>query len=160
MQDGGAAMVLSLSHAGPPRAPGLRRSIELYGMVRHVFVKVGEHQQEFEHPVTVLRLGIAGLLFEILHDRQSVRQEPLNVRWIHGLPFAAAVKSPIGAEKCVVQKMFEAELFVRQSRRDRTRTPRSPATCNPRRVHVKPQSPHAKFLVARATETTITIPQP
>jgi Viral BACON domain len=139
---------------------GLRRSIQLYGMVRHVLVKVGEHQQEFQHPVAMLRLGIAGFLFEILHDSQRVGQKPLNVRRIHGPPLAAAVKGSIGAEKRVVQKMFEAQLFVRQSRRDRTRTPRSPATCNARRVHGKPQSPHANFFVARAGETTTTILQP
>ena len=140
-------------------ADSLRRPVEPYRMVRHIFVKVGEHQQKFEHPVAVLRLRIACLFFEVLDDRERVRQEPFDIRGIHGAPLAAAAEGLIGAEKCVVQKMFQAEPLVGERGGNRIRATRPSATSGDRRVHGKPQSPKVKFSVARAPETIIIFPE-
>jgi len=92
-------------------------------MVSHILVKVGEHQQQFEHPVPVLRLRIARFLFQVLDDCERVGEEPFDIRGIHRAPLAAAAESLVGAKKGVVQKMLEAELLVRESCWNRIRTP-------------------------------------
>jgi len=103
-------------------AAGLRRPVETYGMVRDVLMKVGELQQQFEHPVPVLRLGIARFLFEVLDDRESVGKQPFDIRGIHLAPLAAAAERLVRAKKRVVQKMLEAKLLVREGRWNRIRT--------------------------------------
>src|SRR5579863_5406592 len=128
-------------------------------MVRDIFVKVGKHQQKFEHPVPVLRLRITRLLFEVLDDGEGVREEPFDIRGIHGAALAAAAESLVGAEKRIIQKMFEAKLFVGESRGNRIRATRPSAASRDRCVHGKPQSPKVKFSEARGAETTIIFPE-
>lgn len=106
----------------PLVAAGLSGPFQAHGMVRHIFMKVGELEKQFEHPVPVLRLGIARFLFEVLDDCKRVREEPFDIRGVHCATFAAAAKSLVGAKECVVQKMLEAELLGRKSRWNRIRT--------------------------------------
>lgn len=91
-------------------------------MVCHILMKVGKHQQQFEHSVPVQRFGIARFLFQVLDDRERVREQPFDIRGIHRAPLAAAVEGLVRAEKCVVQEMLEAELLVCEGRRNRIRT--------------------------------------
>jgi len=107
---------------GPPVAAGLGRPLQTHGMVRHIFMKVGELEKQLEHPVPVLRLGIACFLFEVLDDCERVREEPFDIGGVHRVTFAAAAKSLVRAKKCVVQKMLEAKLLGRKSRWNRIRT--------------------------------------
>jgi hypothetical protein len=107
---------------GPPVGAGLSGPLQPHGMVRHIFMKVSELEKQFEHPVAVLRLGIACFLFEVLDDCERVREEPLDIRGVHRATFAAAAKSLVRAKECVVQKMLEAKLLGRKSRWNRIRT--------------------------------------
>lgn len=106
----------------PPVAAGLSGPLQAHGMVRHIFMEVGELEKQFKHPVPVLRLGIACFLFEVLDDCERVREEPFDIRWVHRATFAAAAKSLVRAKKRVIQKMLEAELLGRKSRWNRIRT--------------------------------------
>jgi hypothetical protein len=146
MQDQRASEVLSLSHARTLVAELLGGLVQSYGMVRHVLVKVGEHEQQFEHPIPVLRLRVARFLFEVLNDGKRVRQEPFDVRRVYRPPLAAAAESLVGTDECVVQEMLEAESLVGQSRWNRIRTAGTPAACRDTRIHDKPQSPKRSFL--------------
>jgi hypothetical protein len=128
-------------------------------MMRHIFVKIGEHQEKLEHPVPVLRLRIAGLFFEVLDDGERVREQPFDIRWIHGAAFAAAAESLIGAEKRIVQEMLEAELFVRESCGNRIRATRPSATSRERCVHSRPQSPKVRISEVSAAETIMIFPK-
>ncbi len=105
-----------------PVAAGLGWPLQAHGMVRHIFMKVGELEKQFEHPVPVLWLGIACFLFEVFDDCERVREEPFDIRGVHRATFAAAAKSLVRAKKRVVQKMLEAKLFGRKSRWNRIRT--------------------------------------
>jgi hypothetical protein len=104
--------VLTLSHVG--RVPTLRgvepessRPIQANRMVRDVFVKICEDQQQFEHPVPLLGIWLAGSSLEVLDDRQGIRQQPFNVRALQRTPLPASAEGMVGAQKRLVEKMVE-----------------------------------------------------
>lgn len=85
------------------------------GMMCHVFVKVCQNQQQLEHAIALLGIRIACSLFEILDDRQSVRQQPLDVARAHRFPLAAPRKHVVRPQERFVEEVVEAQPFGRQS---------------------------------------------
>jgi len=77
-------------------------------MVCHVFVQVCQNQQEFEHAVPLVRIGLGGAFFEILYHGERVREQPLDVSWAHRLPFAAPAEHQIRSKERFVEKVIEA----------------------------------------------------
>jgi hypothetical protein len=126
-------------------------------MVGDVFVKVREDQKQLKHSLPLLFIGFARILFEIVYDGKSVREQPFNVPGSHGAPFAAAIEGLVGAHERLVEKMVEAEPLVRQSGRNYFRA-LSPSTASrDGLVHRMPQSPEAHILEVLGAETTIII---
>jgi hypothetical protein len=91
-------------------------------MVRDVLVKVRKDQQEFEHPVSLLRVWLARAHFEILDDRQGIGKQPFQAFRVAGNSTMAAVERLIGPLESFIQKMIQAKLFAGERRRDRSRT--------------------------------------
>lgn len=85
------------------------------GMMSHVFVEVRQNQQEFQHAIALLGIRIACPLFEVLYDRKSVRQQPLDVPRAHRFPLAAPRKHVVRAQKRFVEEVIEAQSFGCQS---------------------------------------------
>jgi hypothetical protein len=110
-------------------------------MMRHIFVKVRDDQQQLEHAVALLGIRFAGTFFEILNDGQRVGQQPFEIALLYRIPHAASIEGVVGTVKRFIQEMIEAKLLRRQGGRDRVRA-RSLATATPNRcVHVTHPNP-------------------
>lgn len=83
-------------------------------MVGDVLVEVRQNQQQFEHPIALIGIGLGGSFFKIFHNGQRVRKQPFQVARIHGAALAAAIEGVVGAEKCFVKKMVQAQLLGSQ----------------------------------------------
>jgi uncharacterized protein with NAD-binding domain and iron-sulfur cluster len=90
--------------------------------VRGYFMKVRYDQQQFQHPVTLLRICAVRMLFEIVDHRQRVRQQPLKITLIQGTPFVATTECVACAKQRLVEKVVEAKLLAHQSGRNRVST--------------------------------------
>jgi hypothetical protein len=77
-------------------------------MMSNIFVEVCEQEQQFEHPVTLLGIGLTSSFFEVLDDGQRIGQQPFQVRWLHRSTFAAAIKRIVGSLERFVEKMIKA----------------------------------------------------
>jgi hypothetical protein len=88
-------------------------------MVRNVFVQIRENQQKFEHAFALLGVRIGRVFLEIFDDGQRIREEPFEVPRIHGVALPAASQGMVGANKCLIEKVIEAESFCRESGWDR-----------------------------------------
>ena len=83
-------------------------------MVSDVFMKVCKDQKQFEHTVPLFRLRLVSALFQILDDRQRIRQQPLKSVRINRAAFTAAGQCLIRADKSFIHEMIEAQLRARQ----------------------------------------------
>ena len=121
----------------PPRrfARILRQSFQRNRLLCGVFVQIRQIQNQFQHPVALIRLWLIRVFFQILHRRQSVRKQPVNVLRIQPLSRAATRHRLIRAHKRFVQKMIQAHVPFRQGKRHRFRTSETVAIV--RRSHVR-----------------------
>jgi hypothetical protein len=92
-------------------------------MMRHIFMQVCHNQQQLQHPITLLRIGLGRTLFKVFYGRERVGQQPLQAAGIDKLSFPAALHRVIGANKSFIQKMVEAQLLAGKAFRDWIRTP-------------------------------------
>lgn len=91
-------------------------------MVRNIFVKIRQNQKKFEHTVALIGIGLSGAFFQILHDHQSIREQPFESFRIDQAARATALQSLIGADEGFVQKVVEAELLACEGKRNRVGT--------------------------------------
>lgn len=89
------------------------------GMMSHIFVQVRQNQQQFEHAIALLRIRIARSFFEVLDDRQGVRQQPLDVARAQRSTLAASRKHVVRPQEGFIEEVIEAQSFGRQSGGDR-----------------------------------------
>jgi hypothetical protein len=92
-------------------------------MMRHILMQVCHDQEQFQHSITLLRIGLGRTLFEVSHRRERVRKQPFQAARVDKVSFAAALHRVIGANKSFIQKMVEAQLLAGKTFRDRIRTP-------------------------------------
>lgn len=136
-QDAVRDAMLTVSIHSKPAAPGKRHSgtvhlnsgeaLQPHRMMRHVFVEIGEDQQEFEHAVALKRTRRLRSVFQVIDDHQRVGEQPFERPRVDRVPGAAILKGPIGAHKSFVEEVVEAKLFSQQRARNRIRA-RIPAT--------------------------------
>ncbi|MGA8036578.1 MAG: hypothetical protein WA823_05120 [Candidatus Acidiferrales bacterium] len=74
-------------------------------MVRGVFVQIREAQHEFKHPVTLLHIRLIRASFELLHRRERIGEQPLQIFRAQGLTALAVHKRLFGAHGRFVQKV-------------------------------------------------------
>jgi len=92
-------------------------------MMSHILVQVCHDQQQFQHSITLLRVGFGRTLFKIFYGRERVGKQPFQATRVDKVSFAAALHRVIGADKSFIQKMVEAQLLARETSRDWIRTP-------------------------------------
>jgi hypothetical protein len=80
-------------------------------MVRDILVEVRQNQQQLEHPVTLIRIGLCGAFFQIFHDHQSIGEEPFKIALVHGAALAAVIEGKVSAQKSFLKKMIETQSF-------------------------------------------------
>jgi len=124
--------------------PESGRPVQTDRMVRDVFVKICEDQQQFQHPVPLLWIWFACPGFEVLDDRKRIRQQPFDIRALQRTPLATSAERLVGAQKRFVEKMVKAEPLARQSRGDRVCT-RCPLTAPGDGGHGITTLPRGKF---------------
>lgn len=107
--------------------PNSRRALQLHRMVRHIFVEIGEDQQEFEHAVALKGTRRLRSVFQVVDDHQRVGEQPFECPRVDRVPGAAVLESSIRAHKSFVEEVVEAKLFSQQRARNRIRA-RIPAT--------------------------------
>jgi hypothetical protein len=88
------------------------------GVMRDVFVKVSEDQEQLEHPVALLRIRFRCAFLEIVHDCERIREEPLETFRVDGLARATALERSVRPDEGLVEKVVEAKLFGGESPRD------------------------------------------
>jgi hypothetical protein len=125
-------------------------------MVRDVFVEIRENQQQFEHPLPLLGVWISCFFLEVLDDGQRIREQPLEIFRVHGMALAATSKGMVGADKCLVKKMVEAQVLRRKSGRDRIGAWSPSAISWHGGLHSAPQNLGWNIPEARGRETTTT----
>jgi len=84
--------------------------LEAHGVMRHVFVQIGENQKQFEHTVALLRAWFFGAVFKIFHGGKRIGKQPFEAFLGERRAFAAAGESEIGAHERFVEKMIQAQL--------------------------------------------------
>ena len=66
---------------GSPSQPEHRllgQPLEADGVMRHVLVKVGEDQQQFQHAVSLSGVWHVGAFFQVFHNCQRVGEKPFE----------------------------------------------------------------------------------
>jgi hypothetical protein len=111
-------------------------------VVRDVLVKVGEDQEQFEHPLALTGVGLLGAFFQVVHDQQRVGKQPFESLRIDGTASAAALNRLVGANERLLKEVVEAQLFRSESARNCVGT-RPPPTCR-QSAHV--HDPHPRPL--------------
>lgn len=107
------------AHAALVRWALSGQSVQTYRLVRDIFVEVRQQEQQLEHSVALFRIGFASAFLEILDDDQGVRQQPFEVRGLHGMALAALIERLIRTQKCFVEKMIQTEVLARKGGGDR-----------------------------------------
>jgi len=120
---------------------GSRGTVEPYRMVGDVFLQVGKDQEQFEHPIALLGGGIGAPILQVFNDRQGVRQQPLKSVGVDRQAVAALLEGLTGADKCFVEKVFQAEPLAGKSRRNDSSAQRTAATSGQSCVHGVPHNP-------------------
>lgn len=90
-----------------------------YGVVRDVFVEVGEDEEKLEHAVALLGIGLFGAFLKVADDEERVGEQPFERFRVDGMTALAALHGLVGAEKGFVEKVVEAKLLGRESARNR-----------------------------------------
>jgi hypothetical protein len=116
------------------------KAFQTHGMVRHVFMKVCEDQQELEHPVSLHGIWVVCLLFQAFDNRQRVGKQPLESLLTERLPLTAATEGLIGANESLVEKVIEAKLLAHETERNRVGTSTLAATCRNSGCHYPPRA--------------------
>jgi hypothetical protein len=88
------------------------------GVVRDVFVKIRQDQQQFEHAVALLRVGLFGAFLEVVDDQERVGEQPFEGFGVNGAPALAALHGLVCAEKGFVEKVVETKLLCGESARN------------------------------------------
>ncbi|HTU33518.1 MAG TPA: hypothetical protein VMF66_06915 [Candidatus Acidoferrum sp.] len=81
------------------------------GVMRDVFVKIGEDQKQLKHAIALLRIRTLHTLFEIVNDHERIGEKPLQRLCVDSLADPAALKCLVGSDKSFIQKMIQTELF-------------------------------------------------
>jgi hypothetical protein len=123
-------------------------------MVRNVFVKIRKDQQQFEHTVTLIRIRCSCAVFEVLDDRECIREQPFQIVRIELFAPVSTFESFICAEKSFVEKMVQAKLFAREPLRKRFRTPGPAASYMDGGSHDSPRDLESSFLRGACRETS------
>jgi hypothetical protein len=127
--------------------------------MRDIFVQIGQHQQQVQHPLPLLGNRMARPFLQILDDEERVCQQPFQIGGIQRALFAAATERVIGADQRLVEKMIQTELFAGERSGDRVCTRGPSATSNDARIHG--HTPAASTIViieARGAERTTVFP--
>lgn len=103
--------------------------MQLNGVVRDVFVQIGQDKQQFEHTVALPRIGHFGAIVKVVDDHERVREKPLERFRVHRPADAATLKGLVRANESLVEEMIEAKAFGRQRLRNRVVT-RVPPACH------------------------------
>jgi hypothetical protein len=82
----------------------------MYGVVRDIFVKIGQDQQEFEHTVTLFRARFLGAFFQVFHRGERVGEQPFKTFFAQRNAFTATRKGLIGANEGFIEKMIQTQL--------------------------------------------------
>jgi hypothetical protein len=128
-------------------------------MVRDVFVEICETQQQFEHALPLLRVWIGCLFLEVLDNGQRIREQPFEIFSVHGMALAAMSESVVGADKCLIEKMIEAQVLRRESGRDHIGAWGPSAISWHGGLHSAPQTLGRNIPEVRGRETTIIFSQ-
>ena len=137
------------------RHVGSGGAVQAYRMVRDVFVEIRENQQQFEHALPLLGVWIGCLLLEVLDDGQRIRKEPFEIPRVYRLALAATGEGVVGADKCLIEKMIEAQVLRRESGRDRIGAWGPSAISWLGGLHSAPQNLRRNIPEVRGRETTI-----
>jgi hypothetical protein len=87
-------------------------------MVRCIFVKICEAEQQFEHAIALFRFWIANALFQVIHDRQCIRQQPFESLGFDLVAVAASLHRLAGAQKGLIEKMIQAHVLASEAGRN------------------------------------------
>ena len=124
-------------------------------MVRDVFVEIRENQQQFQHALPLPGVWIGGFFLEVLDDGQRIRQQPLEFFRVHSMALAATSKGMVSTDKCLIEKMIEAQVLRRESGRDRIGAWGPSAISWLGGLHSAPQNLRRNIPEVRGRETTI-----
>lgn len=81
-------------------------------MMRDVLVEIGQHQEQIQHSLALLRNGGARVFFQRFDDRQRVGQQPFQLFGAQRTLFAASREGVIGANGGLIEKMIDAQLLA------------------------------------------------
>lgn len=113
-------------------------SLQTHGVMREVFVQIGDDQQEFEHSIALIGVGRVGAFFQVLDYRESIGKNPLEDFWLERPAVLAGLKRFLDPHERFVEKMVQAQLFGGKPRRNFLCATALPATCCDRGIHRPP----------------------
>jgi hypothetical protein len=79
-------------------------------MVRGVLVQIREAQHKFEHTVALIGVRFIGVGFELLHRRERVGEEPLQILGAQRFAALAVRERLLGANRGFIEKMIQTKL--------------------------------------------------
>jgi len=154
MQEGNRGGCLHFGICACVRGSG--GTVQTHRMMRYILVKVGQHQQQIQHPLALLRNRIAHFFLQILDNQERVGQQPFQIGGTQRALFPAASEGVVGADQGLVEKMIEAELFACKRRGDRVPTWQPSAMSQNASIHGHtPFAPGSVISEARGAERII-----